>query len=87
MEVSYIVVVSICCCNDNGVVRDGKCTSSTLRFIKAFHALLKHILVFHHKENLGLFNVQTLIQVLAYGCLKGLSKVVHIVVTKSGICL
>ncbi len=53
--------------------------------LKCSHALLKHILVFHCKENLGLFSVP--IQVLAYGCLEGLSKVVYIVVTKSNICL
>jgi len=51
------------------------------------HALLEHILVFHYKENLGLFNVQGPIQVLIYGCLEGLSEVVYIVVTKSDICL
>jgi hypothetical protein len=28
--------------------------------LKHSHALLEHILVFHHKENLGLFNVQHL---------------------------
>jgi hypothetical protein len=51
------------------------------------HALLDHILIFHCKENLGLFNVQALIQVLAYGCLEGLFEVVYIVVTKLNICL
>jgi hypothetical protein len=51
------------------------------------HALLKHTLVFNHKENLGLFNVHAPIQVLAYGCLEGLSKAVYITITKSGIYL
>jgi len=51
------------------------------------HALLDHTLIFHHKENLGLFNVQAPIQVLAYGCLEGLFKVVYIFVAKSNICL
>jgi hypothetical protein len=40
------------------------------------HALLDHTLVFQRKENLGLFNVQTLIHMLTYGCLEGLSKVI-----------
>jgi hypothetical protein len=26
MEVNYIVVVFLCCCNDSGVVGDGECT-------------------------------------------------------------
>ncbi len=55
--------------------------------LKCSHALLEHTLVFHHKENLGLFNVQIPIQMLTYGCLEGLSKVIYIVVTKSSICL
>jgi hypothetical protein len=37
------------------------------------HALLDHTLIFHRKKNLGLFNVQVPIQVVAYGCLEGLS--------------
>jgi hypothetical protein len=55
--------------------------------LECSHVLLEHILVFHHKENLGLFNVQAPIQVLAYGCLEGLFEIVYIVVTKSNICL
>jgi hypothetical protein len=55
--------------------------------LECSHALLDHTLIFHRKENLGLFNVQAPIQVLAYGCLEGLFKVVYIVVTKSCICL
>jgi len=55
--------------------------------LECSHALLKHIMVFHCKENLGLFNVQAPIQVLAYGCLEGLSEVVYIVITKSDKCL
>jgi len=55
--------------------------------LECSHALLKHTLVFHHKENFGLFSVQAPIQVLAYGCLEGLSEAVYIVVTKSGIGL
>jgi hypothetical protein len=51
------------------------------------HVLLNHILVFHCKENLGLFNVQMPIQVLAYGCLEGLFEVVYITITKLGIYL
>jgi hypothetical protein len=51
------------------------------------HALLKHTLVFHRKENLGLFSVLAPIQVLVYWCLEGLSKVVYTTITKSGICL
>jgi hypothetical protein len=51
------------------------------------HVLLEHILVFHHKENLGLFSAQAPIQVLAYGCLEGLSKTVYTAVTKSCILL
>jgi len=50
--------------------------------LKHSHGFLKHILVFHHKENLGLFIVQTLIQVLAYGCLEGLFEIVYIIITK-----
>jgi len=46
------------------------------------HVLLDHILVFHYKENLGLFNVQVPIQVLAYGCMEGLSEVVYTAITK-----
>jgi len=49
------------------------------------HVLLNHILVFHRKENLGLFSVQVLIQVLAYRCLEGLSKAIYIAITKSDI--
>jgi hypothetical protein len=55
--------------------------------LKHSHALVNHILVFHHKENLGLFNVQVLIQVLANGYLEGLSKAIYIAITKSSICL
>jgi hypothetical protein len=55
--------------------------------LKYSHALVDHTLVFHHKENLGLFSVQTPIQVFAYGCLEGLSKAIYIAITKSGICL
>jgi len=55
--------------------------------LKHSHALLYHTLIFHCEKNLGLFNVQAPIQVLAYGCLEGLFKVVYIVVTKSNICL
>jgi len=55
--------------------------------LECSHALLKHIRIFHSKENLGLFNVQMPIQVLAYGCLEGLYEVVYIAITKSGICL
>jgi hypothetical protein len=51
------------------------------------HALLEHTLDFHCKENLGLFNVQAPIQVLAYGCLEGLFEVVYIAITKSSINL
>jgi hypothetical protein len=51
------------------------------------HVLLEHTLVFHWKENLGLFSVQMPIQVLAYGCLEGLSEVVYIAITKLKICL
>ncbi len=51
------------------------------------HVLLEHILVFHRKENLGLFNVQAPIQVFAYGCLEGLSEAMYIAITKSSICL
>ncbi len=51
------------------------------------HVLLKHILVFHHKKNLGLFNVQTPIQVLTYGRLEGLFKAVYTIVAKSNIYL
>jgi hypothetical protein len=36
--------------------------------LECSHALLEHILVFHHKENLGLLSVQTPIQVFTYGC-------------------
>jgi hypothetical protein len=50
--------------------------------LQCSHVLLEHILVFHYKENLGLFNVQALIRVFAYGCLEGLYEVVYIVVTK-----
>jgi hypothetical protein len=32
--------------------------------LECSHALLEHTLVFHHKENLGLFDVQVPIQVL-----------------------
>ncbi len=46
------------------------------------HVLLDHILVFHRKENLGLFSVQVPIQVLAYGCLEGLSEAVYTAITK-----
>ncbi len=56
-------------------------------FLEHSHALIAHILVFHREENLGLFSVQVPIQVLAYGCLEGLSKVVYIVFTKSSIYL
>jgi len=55
--------------------------------LKHSHALLKHHLVFRHKKNLGLFSVQTPIQVLTYGCLEGLFEVVYTIVTKLGICL
>ncbi len=51
------------------------------------HALLKHILFFHRKENLGLFNVQAPIQMLAYGCLEGLFEAMYTVVTKLNIFL
>jgi hypothetical protein len=51
------------------------------------HALLHHTLIFHHKKNLGLFNMQMPIQVFAYGCLEGLSKIVYTIVTKSSIYL
>jgi hypothetical protein len=51
------------------------------------HALLKHILVFHHKKNLGLLSVQAPIQVFAYGGLEGLFEIICIAITKSSICL
>jgi hypothetical protein len=51
------------------------------------HVLLKHILIFYRKENLGLFTVQTLIQMLAYRCMEGLSEVVYIAITKLDIYL
>ncbi len=50
--------------------------------LECSHVLLDHTLIFHRKEDLGLFNVQAPIQVLAYGCLEGLFKVVYIVITK-----
>ncbi len=55
--------------------------------LKCSHVLLEHILVFHRKENLGLFNVQAPIQVLAYGCLEGLFEAIYIAITKLGIDL
>jgi hypothetical protein len=55
--------------------------------LECSHALLEHTLVFHHKENLGLFSVQVPIQVLIYGCLEGLFEPIYIVVTKSCIYL
>jgi hypothetical protein len=55
--------------------------------LECSHALLEHILIFHCKENLGLFSVRAPIQVLAYGCLEGLSEVVYIAITKSSIYL
>jgi len=51
------------------------------------HALIKHTLIIYHKKILGLFNVKTPIQVLAYGCMEGLFEVVYIAVTKSNMCL
>jgi hypothetical protein len=51
------------------------------------HVLLKHNLVFHGKKNLGLFSLQAPIQVLAYGCLKGLFKSIYTAITKLGIYL
>jgi hypothetical protein len=42
--------------------------------LECSHALLEHILIFHHKENLGLFSVQAHIQMLVYGCLEGYLK-------------
>jgi hypothetical protein len=36
MEVNYIIVVSLNCYNDNGVVGDGERTSFTLCFIRVF---------------------------------------------------
>jgi len=51
------------------------------------HALQNHTSVFHHKENLGLFNVQVPIQVFAYGCLERLFEIVYTVVAKLGIYL
>jgi hypothetical protein len=55
--------------------------------LKRSHALLEHILVFRRKENLGLFNVQAPIQVIAYGCLEGLFEAIYIAITKSNINL
>ncbi len=49
------------------------------------HVLLKHILIFYYKENLGLFNVQVPVQVLTYGCMEGLFEIVYIAITKSDI--
>jgi hypothetical protein len=87
MEVNYIIVVYICCCNDNGVVGDGKIPPLLYDLLKHSHVLLDHTMVFHCKKNLGLFSVQAPIQVLAYGCLEGLFEIVYIVLTKSGIYL
>ncbi len=55
--------------------------------LKHSHVLLEHTLVFHHKENLGLFSVQVPIQVLAYGCLEGLFEIIYTSITKSNIYL
>jgi hypothetical protein len=55
MEVNYIVVVSLSCYNDTGVVGDGKIPPSPYVLLKCSHVLLEYNLVFHHKENLGLF--------------------------------
>jgi hypothetical protein len=87
MEVNYIVVVSLCCCNDSGVVGHENIPLLPYDLLELSHVLLEHTLIFHHKKNLGLFNVQAPIQVLAYGCLKGLSEAIYIVITKSNICL
>jgi hypothetical protein len=85
MEINYIVVASLCCCNNSGVVGNGAPPPYDL--LERSHVLLKHTLIFYHKENLGLFSVQVPIQVLAYGCMEGLSEVVYIAMTKSYILL
>ncbi len=55
--------------------------------LECSHVLLEYTLIFHHKENLGLFNVQVPIQVLAYGCMEGLFEAIYIAITKLGINL
>jgi hypothetical protein len=55
--------------------------------LECSHALLDHTLVFQRKKHLGLFSVQTHIQMLTYGCLEGLFDVVYTIVTKSWNCL
>jgi len=55
--------------------------------LKHSHVISEHTLVFHHRENLGLFSVQVPIQVLTYGCLEGLFEIVYTSITKSNIYL
>jgi hypothetical protein len=87
MEVNYIVVVSFCFAMIVVWWEMENVPPLPYDILERSHVLLNRTLLFHHKENLGLFNVQAPIQVLAYGCLEGLFKVVYIVITKLGICL
>jgi hypothetical protein len=57
----------------------------TYVLLKPSYVLLEHIVAFHRKENLVLFSVQMLVQVLAYGCLERLT--VYVPITESNICL
>lgn len=63
----------------------------TYALLECSYVLLEHILAFHGEENLGLnlglFSVQMLVRVLAYGCLEGLTKAFYIPITQLGICV
>jgi hypothetical protein len=87
MEVSYILIVFLCCYNDLVWWDMENVPPPPYDLLECSHTLLWHILVFHRKENLGLFSVQMPIQVLTHGCLKGLYISIYIIVTKLGICL
>jgi hypothetical protein len=66
MEINYIIVISFCCCNDSGVVGDGKCTFSTLCLLEHSHVLLRYI-GFPPQREFGLVQCATPIQVLTFG--------------------
>ncbi len=50
----YIVVVFLYCCNDSGVVGDGKCTSSTLWFTRVFPCSFRIHFNFPSQREFGL---------------------------------
>jgi hypothetical protein len=85
MKINYIIIVSFCYYNHNGLVGNEECTSSTLWSNGTFPCFYGSHSDFSPEREFGLVQCANTYQVIAYGCLEGLFKVFYTCVTKSGL--